>query len=975
MRPNVPPKLTDAALRRPVGKDEDQTMTALRVSALAALFALASAISFGQASAINGQIVGTVTDSTGAAMANTRVTVTNPATGFTQSSTTEASGLYRFPVLPLGRYDVQVDAAGFSPVKQTGVELSAGATATVDISLTVKGVSTEVIVTAGGAAVVDPSRTDTGRSLSFNVINNLPLVSRNPFNFIIQQPNVSGRGNTEFGVPRKVNANGFNGRINYQIDGSNNTESDRAGIRLLPISDEWIDEIQTVSNGFAPEFGNTVGTVFNTITRSGSNAFHGDGGYIFRRTPFSARPALLNYTRPTPDVNVDAYNASAGGRIIKDKLFFFGSYEHVVRDLPTTVSTTPDQIAQLGLPARYADAIPFKQNVTFFLAKADWQLNSANRLSLRYNGHRNDSPFNNGGGIVLVSQTYNFVDRSHAGSIQLISTVSSNAVNEFRFQLPYRSQQQNRFDATGSGPSITVSGIASFGNSPNVGFLYQEKTPEINENFSYDKGRHGLKFGTSLRWIRDIQTQAVSAIYTFPSIAAYQAAVAGTPTGVRGYSSFAQLVGDPSIAYNSRFAGFYGQDTWKPRKNVTITYGLRYDVFSPPPANANSPFQFSKSFRTDKDNFAPRLGAAVGLGKWVVRASGGIFYDPFQTDQYRKSILQNGSPTFFSINVTPASPIAPSFPTTFTGIPTGFALSVQDITTVSPDFANLYSLNGNLSVSRELGHDAGLTATYLYTRGNRLPVWPNINLVPSGATLADGRPIFGTGRVYAGYNNIITAESVGQSTYNGLNLTFNKRFARGLDAFATWTWSHSIDDAPEQNNIDSGAFFLSDPSNRRRDRGNSLTDRRHAFNANMVWTPVVSSSSKAMNYLASNNRISALLNMQTGENFNIGSNRILNGDSTAGAAFQRPLYIGRNTLTAPATFELNLRYSRIFPIRERLRPEFFFESTNLLNHTNVTGINSTATVDPTGAILTPPSRAWTSALDQRLIQFGIKLVF
>ncbi len=938
----------------------------------AVLLATHSVTAYGQASAINGSISGTVTDSTGAAVAGAKVTAANSSTGFTQNTETETSGLYRFSVLPLGRYDIRVEVAGFAPVKQTGIEVNAGASVTQNVRLDVKGVTTEVVVTAS-AAVIDPSRTDTGRSLSLYVIDNLPLVSRNPYNFILQQPNVTGRGNTEFGVPRKVNANGFNGRINYQLDGSNNTESDRAGIRLLPISNEWIGEVQTVSNGFAPEFGNTVGTVFNTITKSGSNEFHGQGGYTFRRTSFSARPALLIESRPTPDVNVDAWNASGGGRIVKDKLFFFGSYEHVNRDLPQTVSPSPATIAQLGLPASYANAIPFKQSVTFFLAKVDWQLNSANRLSVRYNGHRNDSPFNNGGGLVLVSQTYDFVDRSHAGAVQLVSTLSPNAVNELRVQIPNRAQQQNQFEANVPGPSITVSGVAQFGNSPNTGFLYQERTPEITENLSFNRGRHSFKVGTSLRWIRDIQTQAVAATYTFPSIAAYQAAVSGANT--KGYSSFAQTVGEPSLNYNSRFVGFYGQDTWKPFANVTITYGLRYDVFSPPDANPNSPFSYSQSFRTDKNNFAPRLGASIGLGAWVLRASGGVFYDPFQTDQYRKSILQNGSPIFFSINVPPTSSFAPAFPNVFSGIPTGFALSAQDINTVSPDFASLYSINGNVSVSRDLGKDMGITATYLYTRGNRLPIWRNINLIPSGATLADGRPIFGTTRINPAFNNIIVAESVGQSVYNGLNFTFNKRFSHGFDAFATWTWSHSIDDAPEQNNIDSAAFYLSDPSNRRRDRGNSLTDRRHAFNANLVWNTSTTLSSKALSYILSNNRIALLFNAQTGENFNIGSNRILNGDTSSGTAYQRPLFIGRNTITAPATQELNMRYSRIFPIRERFRPEFFFESTNILNHTNVTGLNSTASVDATGAILTPPSLAWTTALDQRLIQFGIKLVF
>jgi hypothetical protein len=170
--------------------------------------------------------------------------------------------------------------------------LSAGATATIDFALQLRGVATEVVITASNS-VIDPSRTEQGSSLSYNAIANLPLVSRNPFNFILQQPNVSGRANTEFGVPRKLNANGFNGRINYQLDGANNVQSDRAGIRLMPASNTWVQEVQQVSNGFAPEFGNTVGTVFNTITRSGTNDLHGEGAFIWRRTPYSARPALL----------------------------------------------------------------------------------------------------------------------------------------------------------------------------------------------------------------------------------------------------------------------------------------------------------------------------------------------------------------------------------------------------------------------------------------------------------------------------------------------------------------------------------------------------------------------------------------------------------------------------------------------------------------------------------------------------------
>ena len=159
---------------------------------------------------------------TRAAISGATVQVTNVDTGFKQSTKTGDTGLYRFTVLPLGTYDVEAQASGFGATRRTGIALSAGATATMDITVSVAGTTTMVDVSAS-AAITEPSRIDLGSTLSENMTRNLPLVSRNPYNFILFQPNVSGRANTEFGVPRKINANGFNGRIYYQLDGSNNT--------------------------------------------------------------------------------------------------------------------------------------------------------------------------------------------------------------------------------------------------------------------------------------------------------------------------------------------------------------------------------------------------------------------------------------------------------------------------------------------------------------------------------------------------------------------------------------------------------------------------------------------------------------------------------------------------------------------------------------------------------------------------------
>src|SRR5262249_6215841 len=141
-----------------------------------------------------------------------------------------------------------------------------------------------------------------------------------------------------------------------------------------------------------------------------------------------------------------------------------------------------------------------------------------------------------------------------------------------------------------------------------------------------------------------------------------------------------------------------------------------------------------------------------------------------------------------------------------------------------------------------------------------------------------------------------------------LNVTLNRRYAKGYEFFVTYTWSHSLDDAPEQNVLDSGALLPSDPTNRSRDYGNSLSDRRHVVIASGVLNPQVEiHSSRALNYVANHNRLSLIFTGQSGDTFNVGSNRVLNGDPTIPSSLQRPLYIGRNTVRGPGIYEFNMR--------------------------------------------------------------------
>ena len=183
---------------------------------------------------------------------------------------------------------------------------------------------------------------------------------------------------------------------------------------------------------------------------------------------------------------------------------------------------------------------------------------------------------------------------------------------------------------------------------------------------------------------------ATGALYAFPTIASYLAAASGS--NPFAYVLYGQTLGNPSLNYNSLFSGLFVQDSWKPLRNLTVVYGLRYDIYKMPDAYQSSPFQFSQHFNMDTNNAAPRLGLAYGFGKnerTVIRASTGIFYDAPQTDPYRRALLNDGSPAFFTLTAVPGLPYAPTFPNVLPSVPAGFKVPPGDITTISPKLRHI----------------------------------------------------------------------------------------------------------------------------------------------------------------------------------------------------------------------------------------------------------------------------------------------
>lgn len=942
---------------------------------------------FAQTEAINGSIRGRVTDPSGAPVPSAAVAAANTNTGFSRAVDTSSDGYFVIPNLPLGPYTLTIKKEGFEAQRRTGIVLDAGTEAVIDTALAVGATSTTVEVT-GEAPVIEPSRVDIGRTIDSAEVDNLPLTSRNPYNFVLFQPGVSGHPNPELGVPRVVNTNGLDNRVQYQMDGMPDTESDQYGLRLFAISDSYVREVQTVSNSFAPEFGRTTGDIYNAITNSGTNTFHGEFYFVGRPPDASARTILLGAGQPNSSIDLHDYSTNAGGPLKKNKLFIFGAYEHLLRGTPEAVTITPTNAAALGIPSSQLATAPTVQHVQFLDLRVDWNINSKNQVFFRYNYFRNEYPFNtNDGGLNALDAASDFHDRAHIGGIQLLTTFSPTALNELRLSEPYRNEHHVPDPIDGPGPVITVTGIATFNGTPlsAAGSRFAEKIPSITDNFTKIVGAHTFKTGFGWQQNNDNQTSAVYNQYTFPSVSAYLSAKNGTACPISGvsnpflcYSSFSTVLGNPGAAYKSNFYDFFVQDSWQVRPNLLLIYGVRYDYYQAPAALANAPFVYNQSFHNPGKDWAPRLGIAWSMDqKTVLRVSSGLFYDVPSTNLWYQTFANGGSTQAFTDTFTPSSANAPLFPNVFSYLPGAAFPSPPTITALTPKYRTPYTINSSIQISRQLSQNDAFTIGYVNTGARDLTYERDMNLINPVSYLADGRPVYSSTvnastRLYPQFNGIKLEDTGATANYNALILNFLHRWSAGFETNASYTWSHSLSDAPDLYGYDTSNALIEDPLNRRLDYGNSVVNRPNAFTMSSVFKPTFSLNNGFWNHLANGNELTILANISSGDEESIGTSTNLINDPASPA--QRPLYVGRDTVRTPNIYQIDMRYTRtLFAIRERFRTMLLAEANNVFNTRNVTSLNVTAVTNSAGVITTAPTLGPTGTiLEGRLIQLGIK---
>jgi len=299
-------------------------------------------------------------------------------------------------------------------------------------------------------------------------------------------------------------------------------------------------------------------------------------------------------------------------------------------------------------------------------------------------------------------------------------------------------------------------------------------------------------------------------------------------------------------------------------------------------------------------------------------------------------------------------------------------------------FKNEYVWNANLQVQQQLASNDSLTLGYIMTNGRNMQFLRNSNLINPTSTLADGRPVYSTAvnantRLDPRFNNITLIDTGSNSSYNGLLATYEHRMSLGLSASVSYTWSHAISNTPEGNTYEFSSP-IEDPTNPLRDRGNSGINRPNSLTMSVVYQPVTHFANRFLNGVASNNNFAILGNMSSGDEQTITVSPKLNGDALATS---RPLFVGRNTVRGPSIYQYDMRYTRALGTYfDRLSPKLLIEGNNLFNHSNVTTINTTATVNttggavPIGTITTQPTFLPTSTLlEARILQFGLKIDF
>lgn len=981
-----------------------------RCLSIAAAVFLFTSLCFGQSEVGTTSLNGTISDPSGAAVADAKITATNTATGFVREVTSTSAGLYNLTGLPVGAYEISVTAQGFKLTKASGLNLSLGAATTLNINLEI-GTATSEISVASEAPLVETTRTVTSTSVSTRQVESLPINGRNFLDFTLLTPGVvrdpTRGGDISFGGQRGTSNS-------LLIDGSdaNNTffgqSAGRTGTGRNPysFSQDAIQELQVNTNSYAAEIGRAGGGVINVLTKSGSNEFHGTAFEFFRDKALNANTWDNNALgRAKRAYHFNQFGGNVGGPIWKNKLFFFFDYDGQRNTTPNIVTpgVFPTNAADAAVLAGLAPQLVSYNNSLnndVYLGKVDWNISNNQRVSFRYNANRFvGQNYENSGATSAQGHTGNSnVTTDNAGFIYT-AALSPNSVLEGRF-FYLRDNEPGQANSTDPETIISQNGqtVISFGRNSFSPRFTNVSNYQPTLTFSLTKGSHTFKAGTDIivQKIANFFPGNFSGSYTFPSYAAY---AARTP------SQFTQAFAGPNTSGatsnpNVNEYAFFLQDSWRVNSHLTLNYGLRYDLFNyaqPPVSNPNAALLAgginTNRIHLDRTDYSPRFGFAWSPGdnnKTVLRGGYGIFYavtpSIFTGTAHTQNGIQVQTFTF------PGSAIPLTYPNVYSALPSA-SRPAPSLFVFAPDFRNGQTQQWNFNVEHQLGNNYSISLGYLGVRGTHLPRSRDINLfpaVPVTAPLQGGGSLtfnrHPAGRPNPAFARIMLAESGGSSNYHAGFVQLNKRFSRDFQLQTSYTWAHAIDNNPDGTQVVVGsddAKSVQDTLLPNLDRGNSNSDIRHRFVFSALWNLnfVPQSGNPILRAALNGWQVSTIANLQSGRPYNStigGAAPDLNNDGNL--RNDRSPGEGRNALRGPNLLTDDVRISRFFPLgTERVRLQLIGEAFNITNRVNIVSLRTTL-YNYSGTSFSPVSNFFTPALgsaagDPRILQLAAKISF
>ncbi len=980
----------------------------LRVSvAFAAVLALCPTAGPALAQSATGSISGTVLDMSGAPLPGAAVTAKNVKTGAVRTATSNATGAFLFPLVPVGVYDVASTLQGFTASSVGKAEVSVGADTSLKLVMALAGVKSTIAVTAE-TPIVEITKSEQSSAVNEAYIQNLPTNGRNFIDFVLTTPGVTKD-------PRlgDISFAGQRGTLNsLVIDGANNDNTffgqalGRTGSGRAPyqFSQDAVKEFQVNRNTYTAEYGRAGGAVINVVTKSGTNEFHGSAFEFYRDKGLNANDYInVINGRPISNYHYNQFGASLGGPIVKDQLFFFANYDgqRNTNGQPVILSTSGLNLSDPNTAAGLAKLQPLTspydrgQNQDVYLLKADWNVTSNAEVSMRYNRQRFTGTNNeNGGTTQSVTHSGDSLVNTDTVTASVSNSFSQTVFNELRGQYAKDSEPGL---ANSADPESIIQDAGNF--SFTIGrnnFSPRETTITRYQGadaLTFLSGNHTFKAG--IDWSRDLILNwfpgLFSGQYTFNSLAAYNL---GQP--IRYIQNFpgAGTSGPYTNPDLSEIALFL-QDEFRPTANLTLNLGVRYDRqgIAQPTVRNPDPQLLAAGIDTsvvpqDDNNVAVRLGFAwtpKGQDRTVVRGGYGMFYGRTPSIMIGTAMSNNGI-NVQGITFTGAQ--MPTYPNVFPSVPTGVTAPKPTILVFDPNFQNPLVQQASLGVEHAVTPDVSVALSYLYVNGQHLQRSADINLgTPSIVNLTDAAgnvyPVVkyaSADRPFSNFNRVIEFQSTAISNYNGVTLEINKRFSNNWQGRIAYTFGKVLDTKPDATSVVPGVGDdgkqASDPRNFQADYAVGNADQRHRLVISAYWSmPYFRNAGGWQQAVLGGWSLSGIFTIASGQPYTAILAPLADINNDGNVQNDRAPGFGRNTENYPTFVSWDPRITKDIPIGA-VDLQLIAEAFNVLNRSNVTGVNQ-GYYSVSGTNLTKLSAYGTptTSAGPRIIQLAAKVIF